>query len=596
MSLTLLPYFFSCSACKSVVTVYRPARHVLTLTLLFAVLLIGLAGCGGDEQATVLVPAPPPLPAPLPPPAPVTVDVPLGASGRSVTLIQTDSGYTLNGESFVSGDIVTAANGDYVFTLTDGNWRADFRTKTTDVGLGISGTTVTVAVAEDGSFSVDDVALVPGGTVTAANGLDYRLTLDNGVWKARYQAAEPVQVRNTPLTAVVEEDGLYLIVGSQILLKDGRGMVSSGGRNYRVWTDEANNLVGSLYDMIGKDASMQQGSGDPGRVELSGDDAATPADETGTMLLLAGLNEDVPADASAVSLGALFDGPTPAIQEGFVEDIVEELEHGLILLNAHFVVSVGATSTYGISRMNRIWNTANKQLAILGLGDTVLGEVPDFDDADIYETERARGVKVLEDAIAALHGIEAFTAALGVDGVFANADEDYDPGLYNAVKTSAELRFDSTRYTRFGVLGVSERTTANDDFAEEYSNFVYSPLDAVDTVPFLEDVTAVYSGKTVAVTTNLDESPEVVSGVIELQARFDMERGTSFRTYQAGTLEMVVSKLENSEGGYFNNGEGDIKEITLPKATIRDTGDTVEIVVTAGDATVKYFDFLEQET
>ena len=97
-------------------------------------------------------------------------------------------------------------------------------------------------------------------------------------------------------------------------------------------------------------------------------------------------------------------------------------------------------------------------------------------------------------------------------------------------------------------------------------------------------------------TTNLDESPEVVSGVIELKARFDMERGTSFRTYQAGTLEMVVSKLENSEGSYFNNGEGDIKEITFPKATIRDMGDTVEIVVTAGAATVKYFDFLEQET
>ena len=76
--------------------------------------------------------------------------------------------------------------------------------------LGISGTTVTVAVAEDGSFSVDEAALVPGGTVTAANGLDYRLTLDNGVWKARYQTAEPMQVRNTPLTAVVKEDGLYL--------------------------------------------------------------------------------------------------------------------------------------------------------------------------------------------------------------------------------------------------------------------------------------------------------------------------------------------------------------------------------------------------
>ncbi len=200
------------------------------------------------------------VPAPPPPPAPVTVDVPLGASGGSVTLIQTDSGYTLNGELFESGDIVTAANGDYVFTLTDGNWRADFRTKTTDVDLGISGTTVTVAVAEDGSFSVDEAALVPGGTVTATNGLDYRLTLDNGVWKASYQAAEPMQVRNTPLTAVVEEDGLYFIVGSQSLLKDGRGLVSSGGRNYRVWTDEANNLVGSLYDMIGKDASMRQGS------------------------------------------------------------------------------------------------------------------------------------------------------------------------------------------------------------------------------------------------------------------------------------------------------------------------------------------------
>ena len=78
-------------------------------------------GTGGST--TSVVAPPPPAPEPF---QPQPVSVALGNSGDTVSLMTTEAGgFTLNGEEFKSGGIVTAENGsEYVLTLADSQWTA----------------------------------------------------------------------------------------------------------------------------------------------------------------------------------------------------------------------------------------------------------------------------------------------------------------------------------------------------------------------------------------------------------------------------------------------------------------------------------------
>lgn len=66
-------------------------------------------------------------PPPAPPPfRPQGIDIALGTSGETVTLMTTEAGgYTLNGRAFASGSTVTASNGDVYQLVLDGTtWTA----------------------------------------------------------------------------------------------------------------------------------------------------------------------------------------------------------------------------------------------------------------------------------------------------------------------------------------------------------------------------------------------------------------------------------------------------------------------------------------
>ena len=83
----------------------------------------------------------------------------------------------------------------------------------------------------------------------------------DGAWAAMFQPGAAMQIANTPVSAVVGEDGMYAVVGGEGAIgEDGTGMVSSGGQNYRVMM-YGDGLVGTLYDMVGEDASMADESG-----------------------------------------------------------------------------------------------------------------------------------------------------------------------------------------------------------------------------------------------------------------------------------------------------------------------------------------------
>lgn len=204
--------------------------------LLLITLLVGLlAACGGDEPA----PAPPPPP---PPPRPVFMpeDVPieLGTSGETVTLQTTEAGgYTRNGEAFASGTTVEATGNTYRLTLAEGEWKAEYvAPRPWATALGTSGDALLITRREDGLYEAGDAVFSSGGTVTAANGNQYRLTLVDNTWQVEYLPPEPTAVLlgmsgETVLVERLEGEG-YSVGGQRVV--DGSTVQSASGNTYRM--------------------------------------------------------------------------------------------------------------------------------------------------------------------------------------------------------------------------------------------------------------------------------------------------------------------------------------------------------------------------
>ena len=77
--------------------------------------------------------------------------------------------------------------------------------------------------------------------------------------------------------------------------------------------------------------------------------------------------------------------------------------------------------------------------------------------------------------------------------------------------------------------------------------------------------------------------------------RLDTKRGSARRAHPVGTIEGVVSNLQDSDGNTFDNGEGDVESIALPETNIMDMGDTVGFKSTRDPSAVKYVDRLDEE-
>ena len=215
------------------------------LFLLVALLGAVLAGCGGDEPA----PAPPPPPPP-PPPAfvPVDVAVELGTSGETLTLQTTESGgFTRNGEAFASGTTVEAGGNTYRLVLTDGEWGAEYvAPRPWATALGRSGDALLISRREDGLYEAGDAVFSSGGTVTATNGNQYRLTLnaDTNSWDVEYLPPDPTPIllgmSGETVLAERLEGGGYSVGGQRVV--DGSTIMSASGNTYRlsmqdgVWT------------------------------------------------------------------------------------------------------------------------------------------------------------------------------------------------------------------------------------------------------------------------------------------------------------------------------------------------------------------------
>ena len=149
-------------------------------------LAFGLAGCGSEPAPVARPPAPPPAPPPFQPQA---VEVALGESGETVTLMTAEGGgFTLNGEAFAGGE-VTAENGNmYLLALADGTWTAAFQEPAgIEVMLGDHGGTVIITMSEDGKYFIGEMEITADTMVKGENGQYYTPGLnEEGMWVAMH--------------------------------------------------------------------------------------------------------------------------------------------------------------------------------------------------------------------------------------------------------------------------------------------------------------------------------------------------------------------------------------------------------------------------
>ncbi len=171
------------------------------------------------------------------PPAPIRVS--LGASGEVALLMRRENGsYEIGGTVITSGDSIQADNGNsYRIRFQGDRWTAAFvPAPPVSVTLGMSGLQISLARQEDGSYRHGNDVIQSGGTITAANGSEYRLTLANGVWRATYVLPRGIPVLlgiSGELANVVRlEDGTYQVNGQP--LGPDSTVRASNGNEYRI--------------------------------------------------------------------------------------------------------------------------------------------------------------------------------------------------------------------------------------------------------------------------------------------------------------------------------------------------------------------------
>ena len=202
-------------------------------------LAFGLAGCGSEPAPVARPPAPPPAPPPFQPQA---VEVALGESGETVTLMTAEGGgFTLSGEAFAGGE-VTAENGNmYLLALADGTWTAAFQEpEGIEVMLGDHGGTVIITMTEDGKYFIGEMEIMADSMVMGENGQYYTPALDDeGMWVAMWVMPDAVSVMlgdhgGTVMLQLAEDNSWWI---GEMAFADGDMQMGDNGQYYTLTYD-----------------------------------------------------------------------------------------------------------------------------------------------------------------------------------------------------------------------------------------------------------------------------------------------------------------------------------------------------------------------
>ena len=295
---------------------------------------------------------------------PKQVPVTLGISGQTVTVVKAENGtWSLNGAPFTSGEGVAAGFGTYTLTIGSGDtWTATFQEVPTVVTLGTSGDMVTVVMVEDGTYTLGGDPFASGGEVTADNGNVYSLTLAEGAWSAMFVPMD-VEIGGTGLTAMTREDQDGWDVDGARVPKSGTGDITVDGASFHVWHIDGD-LFGARFDKAINGDSAADNDAEAGR-GLAGDLTQD------TRMILSDNDEDTVANELRTSLtvgGSTFSiadllgaGSASASGNNFVASARGEIEK--IRGDVAALLGLSDTSTIGLSGLlTARWTAINGEI------------------------------------------------------------------------------------------------------------------------------------------------------------------------------------------------------------------------------------------
>ena len=225
------------------------------------------------EDEDELPDLPPSSPSTPPPFQPEPVEVALGASGQSITLMTTEAGgYTLNGSPITSGVIYTAANGSYRLTFSGTTWTATFVPETMDVALGNSGESVTIVQSETGGYLLNGELITSETTHQASNGATYGIAFGPDGPVAVYIPSMITVILGElggEIVLTPAEDQQSYLLDSEVFHSG--TVIESNGRSYRVTRDASGNWT-AAYE--GRRVSLRLGDSGSGVILREGEDGS----------------------------------------------------------------------------------------------------------------------------------------------------------------------------------------------------------------------------------------------------------------------------------------------------------------------------------
>ena len=177
---------------------------------------------------------------------PSSTTVTLGEHGGEMTLVlqEDQETYTHNGEAFASGTVVMSNGRSYTVTMGDDGWTAEFNIPMPEVNLGGSGNTITLTQDEAGVWRIGDTVLESGDTHTMGDN-DYTLTLGtDGTWTAMFDPKVIVDAlgRSGEVVTATQVEAGGYMLPDGTMAGPDSSYAASNGANYRVTLAEDGTL------------------------------------------------------------------------------------------------------------------------------------------------------------------------------------------------------------------------------------------------------------------------------------------------------------------------------------------------------------------
>ena len=496
---------------------------------------------------------------------PAMQEVMLGEYGGTVTVTQAeDMTWSIGDVKVIPGDEVMSNDRTYIITQdAEGMWTAMYQPVYQTVALGTQGS-IMLKQAEDMSWwqeTEGNPAADVGTEVMSDNGNTYTLWYTDGAWSARFKP-ESMMIEGTGLTAMTREGDDMYDVGDSTLPASGKGDVMDGDAMYHVWMQDGA-LAGARFDAA-FDGTTDYTTNNLAAPALSANDPDTNANELRTHLIITGSAAE--KNEGMFSFSDLL-GSGMATDEGdrFVEGAVETISKVRSDVEALLALATPPPNLEGTGGiLETQWEKLNMALDTVFKTDSDAGTDPTsaLGSGGLSEPRQEDILDEIDDILDALASEDAFVAATAADG----------GGVFKSQELSASAAVDTFNrmaWTAAATMGATGATRYGTAMRKTTAN----ARDGLTTAEV-----GAFSYSTMAETVRTADAAAIsLTGIASYSGGTEAISGDG--TTYSGTMDLqvrfgansvsgVVKDLINADGMAWQYNFADVDRIVLDNARL----------------------------